>query len=152
MFSYYKQNGLSSYYKLLKADSTQAPLPPDCLMLLCFTLAHVHSHSTDSSPTAGLSAPALHTELLAALQEHDRHIHHFPIVSNQSPAMTKQWTSHVTTSVLLPSPLFAFLNFVDLLKWYNSERFLFLKNKGKYILAKYILQLEYAPKVSGQNS
>lgn len=48
--------------------------------------------------------------------------------------MTKQGIpSHVMASVLLSSPLFAFLNFMDLLKWYNPERFLFLK-KDKYIL------------------
>lgn len=44
--------------------------------------------------------------------------------------MTKQGIpSCVMASVLPSSPLFAFLNFMDLLKGYNPERFLFLKKK-----------------------
>lgn len=44
--------------------------------------------------------------------------------------MTKQGIpSHVMTSVLPSSPLLALLNFMDLLKWYNPERFLFLKKE-----------------------
>lgn len=47
-----------------------------------------------------------------------------------SLAMTRQGIpSHVMTSGLPSSPLFAFLNFMDLLKWYNPERFLFLKKE-----------------------
>ena len=54
--------------------------------------------------------------------------------------MAKQCTtSHVMPSVLLSSPLFALLNFMDLLKWYNPERFLFLKKKRqKYFSSIYL--------------
>lgn len=66
-------------------------------------------------------------------KEHPTCTHRVKLL-NSSPkgslAMAKQGIpSHVMTSVLPSSPLFAFLNFMDLLKWYNPERFLFLKKE-----------------------